>query len=95
METKNLINQKYGEIASKKEYLNKTDYLITKSYETAIKNPESPFEVPTEILTERQSARDSINTLEAEITELKVLLENETKEEKINPINNPSAQEGL
>ena len=83
METKNLINAKYGEIAAKKEYLNKTDYLITKSYETAITNPESPFIVPAETLAERQAARDSINTLEAEIAELKVVLAQEEESKDI------------
>ena len=86
METRNLINQKYGEINALKEYLSKTDYISKKAYESSLLNLENPFIAPSEILAERQAARDSINILEAEIVDLEATLkaEEESKEEIVN-----------
>lgn len=63
------MNELYGEINSLKEYLNSTDYMIVKSYETG-------YSVPEEVLSERQSARVRINELEIMITQL---IENENQ----------------
>ena len=76
----NDINKLYGEINSLKEYLNSTDYMIIKSYE-------SDYTVPDDILTQRQSARERINEIEAEIFELKSIHE-ATLIEELQPMKN-------
>lgn len=78
METKaKRINQKIGEISRMKEYLNSTDYMILKAYETE-------YECPAEVLSLRQAARDNINTLQLEISAIEAEPEEETPDTNFN-----------
>lgn len=68
------INEKYAQINELKAMLAETDYHV-------IKEAEGGYVVPQEIVDGRIGARNQINTLEAEIAELKV-----QQEEFINEI---------
>lgn len=65
------MNEIYGEINSLKEYLNSTDYMIVKSYETG-------YIVPEGVMNERSLARERINELQNKIIEINNLYENQT-----------------
>lgn len=67
------INKKYAEINDLKALLASTDYQV-------IKEAEGDYNVPQEIIDERQDARARINVLEAEIAQLEDALEDASEE---------------
>lgn len=69
---KNIINQKESKILEYKAFLSETDYKVIKHAEG--------YEISEETLSQRASAREAINSLEAEIEVLKQQLEQENEE---------------
>lgn len=74
MGTKELINQKESKILEYKAFLNETDYKVIKHAEG--------YNISEETLSQRASAREAINSLEAEIEVLKQQLEQEKEYEE-------------
>lgn len=61
--------KKKNEIASLKKKLSDTDYKVTKCYEASLIGEVLPYDI-VKLHTERQSFRDKINDLEAELLEI-------------------------
>lgn len=63
MENQSIINEKQSQVLDHKAYLYSTDYVIVRSYETKI-------DPPDEIIQKRTEAREAINLLEQEISDI-------------------------
>ena len=68
------INEKYAQINELKAMLASTDYMF-------IKQVESGYIPPHEVVNERQAAREKINTIESEIEQLKLAEQSEMNKE--------------
>ena len=74
-----LINQKFAQISELKSYLFSTDYHILKRNDDLLLELPQPYAVPEDVLMQRHNARENINALEIEISQL----ESELTEEEL------------
>ena len=74
----NLINLKWAEIHTLREYLSNTDYKVIKAYETG-------YVIAQDELQARENARQQITTLEVEIAEIEKKLSELKEGEEYTP----------